>query len=206
MAANGTKISVIARAARVRGRLTGEGDLEIAGFVDGEVRVAGEVIVAAEGLVAAPIHARRVVVRGAVKGDLVGEDAIVLEPGARVVGDLRAPRIAVAEGALVRGYVQISDAGAAVQSVARATVGRAASKGGRLVAAPPPPRILPAVQVAQARVIPRAVAAPVEAPPSEVPEPVSSEEGARAALRRPPPPVVPALKKMRGQIVKKRER
>jgi hypothetical protein len=61
--------------------------------------------------------------------------------------------------------------------------------------------------VVPSRAVQRPAPPPVEAAaPSHPAEPAPGEEGARAALRRPPPPVVPALKKMRGQIVKKRER
>src|SRR4051794_38300138 len=102
--------TVIARSARVRGRVTGAGDLSIEGWVEGEVEVSGELVVEGTGLVAANLAARRLVVRGAVKGDLVGEEAVVLEDGAKVVGDVRAPRIAIAPGALVRGYVQTAGA------------------------------------------------------------------------------------------------
>src|SRR5437762_10732550 len=98
--------TVISRSARVRGRVTGSGDLAIEGFVEGEVQVAGELVVEASGLVAATLAARRVIVRGAVRGDLVADEAVSLEDGAKVVGDIRAPRIAISTGALVRGYVQ----------------------------------------------------------------------------------------------------
>src|ERR1700722_256033 len=107
MAAN---VSVIGRTTRIRGRVSGAVDLEVQGFVDGEIAVSGDVTVDAHGLVGASVHARRLVVRGAVKGDLTGEEAVVLEDGARVVGDVRAPRVTIAPGALVRGYVETGEA------------------------------------------------------------------------------------------------
>ena len=55
----------------------------------------------------------------------------MLEEGAKVVGDVRAPRIAIAPGALLRGYVQTANAGASAGSgagrSARATTPRAAA-------------------------------------------------------------------------------
>src|SRR6202047_2803227 len=91
-------LSIIGRSARVRGRVTGAVDLEVQGFVEGEIAVGGDVTVDAGGMVGASIHGRRLVVRGAVKGDLVGDDAVLLEDGARVVGDVRAPRVSIAPG------------------------------------------------------------------------------------------------------------
>ena len=98
-------VTVIGQGSKVVGRVTGEGDLEINGHVEGDVEVDGDVTVGESGLVGSNVRARRLVEHGAVKGDLVGIDAVVLEAGARVVGDLRAPRVAIASGALVLGHV-----------------------------------------------------------------------------------------------------
>ncbi|MGH7270839.1 MAG: bactofilin family protein, partial [Polyangiaceae bacterium] len=117
MPANAT---IIGRATRIHGRITGEVDLEIEGFVEGEITVRGDVTVASEGIVGAPVRGRRVIVRGAVKGDLLGEEAVLLEEGARVLGDVRAPRIVIAPGALVRGYVQTGEDGASPNRAVRA--------------------------------------------------------------------------------------
>lgn len=106
-------VTVIGRGTRVRGRVSGAVSLEILGHVDGDVSVDGDVTVDAQGLVSANVSARRLVVRGAVKGDLTGEEAVLLEEGARVVGDVRAPRVAIAPGALVRCYVQTGEIGRA---------------------------------------------------------------------------------------------
>ncbi len=64
--------SVIGRTTKVRGRVTGAVDLHVEGFVDGEIAVSGDVTVDAHGLVGASVQGRRLVVRGAVKGDLLG--------------------------------------------------------------------------------------------------------------------------------------
>jgi cytoskeletal protein CcmA (bactofilin family) len=187
--------SVIGRTTRVRGRITGEVDLDVQGFVDGEIAVGGDVTIDAHGMVGGGVRARRLVVRGAVKGDLHGEEAIALEDGARVVGDVRAPRVAIAPGALVRGFVETGDAGGAPAKASRAQ-----------------PAARPAA--APARVAPpaaKAHAAPAPAPskPTEKAAAASHASGgntAPAGPRRPPPPVVPALKKAKGQIAKKKER
>ncbi|MEI7895110.1 MAG: polymer-forming cytoskeletal protein, partial [Myxococcales bacterium] len=99
-------VSVIGSTSRVHGRITGPVDLEIQGFVEGEVAVDGDVVVEARALVAASIQARSIVVRGAIRGDLTVEEAVILEDGARVVGDVRAQRVVIAPGAFLRGHVQ----------------------------------------------------------------------------------------------------
>ena len=82
MAAN---VSTISRGTKVHGRVSGAVDLEVQGFIDGDVTVGGDVTLEEHGLLGGNVHARRLVVRGAVKGDLVGEESVVLEDGARAV-------------------------------------------------------------------------------------------------------------------------
>jgi cytoskeletal protein CcmA (bactofilin family) len=190
MASQAANLSVIGRAARVRGRVTGAVDLEVQGYVEGEISVGGDVTIDTGGMVGASVHGRRLVVRGAVKGDLTADEAIQLEDGARVVGDVRAPRVAIAQGALVRGFVDTGANGEAARPA------RAAAPAARPVPAPP-----------------KAVAAPAPAPKPVIKPAVTSHlAGAAPAAskdagpRRPPPPVVPALKKAKGQIAKKKER
>lgn len=183
--------SVIGRTTKVRGRVTGAVDLHVEGFVDGEIAVSGDVTVDAHGLVGASVQGRRLVVRGAVKGDLLGEEAVVLEDGARVVGDVRAPRVAIAAGALVRGYVETGEGNGAPVRASRAE--SAARAPAARVAPPPSPK-------------PANKAAPAVHVAGGGGSSANNSGPARAAARRPPPPVVPALKKAKGQIAKKKER
>jgi cytoskeletal protein CcmA (bactofilin family) len=176
--------TVIGRTTRVRGRVTGGVDLDVQGFVEGEISVDGDVTIEAHGIVGAGVRARRLLVRGAVKGDLVGDESVLLEEGARVLGDVRAPRVAIAPGALVRGYVQTGEGGAPPARGSRPQVAARPAAASRAAAAPPA----------------AAAKAAKQSPPVHL-----AGAGASAG-RRPPPPVVPALKKAKGQIAKKKER
>jgi cytoskeletal protein CcmA (bactofilin family) len=194
-------VTVIGRASRVRGNLTGEGDLEVQGFVGGEITVSGDVTIDAQGLVDANVRGRRIVVRGAIRGHLIGEESVFLEEGARVVGDVRAPRVAIGQGALVRGYVQTGD----TAPPATAARGRAASTADTRAQTAPRPAVRPAPPPAPRAAVPAPKPAP-KADPAPAREAPAPNTPAAAGPRRPPPPVVPALKKMRGQILKKKER
>jgi cytoskeletal protein CcmA (bactofilin family) len=187
MANNST---VIGRSTFVRGRVTGEGDLEIAGRVEGDIACSGEVTIDTTALIAANVSGSRIVVRGAVKGDLVAEEAVVVEAGARVVGDLRAPRIAIAQGGLVRGHVETGKAGGprlrSVAAPARASVTETKAR--------------PSAPAAAARPAVKAVPAPAPVVAAKAPA-----KPARAAGKpAPPPPVVPVLKKGTKAVQKKR--
>ncbi len=195
-----SNVTVIGEGAVVRGRIQGEGDLTIAGRVEGDVEVSGEVVVEAKGLVAANLTAQRVVVRGAVRGDLVGAESIELDAGARVVGDARAPRIRVATGALIRGFVTTGprESGA---SKSRAAVSAARP-------APKPAAAPKRVEAPQSAPAPKKAEPPK--PVAKVPaKPASKSAPARGATIAgarpgPPAPVVPALRKGAKAVHKKR--
>jgi cytoskeletal protein CcmA (bactofilin family) len=172
-------VAVLGRSTHVRGRITGAASVEIAGRVDGEVDVTGDVVIETSGLIGANVSGRRVTVRGAVKGDLIGTESITLEDGAKVVGDVRAPRIAISQGALLRGFVQTAGGGAAPRAKAHTTS-----------AARP---AIPAARASAAKIVhvehPGQKAAAKSAPAKTAAKPAAK------AHKAPPSPIVPALKK-----------
>src|SRR5262245_4343593 len=172
-------VTVVGQGIFLRGSIRGEGDLEIRGRIEGDVEVAGEVTIGDGALIKADVTARRITVRGAVAGNLTGEEGVRLEEGARVVGDVRGASIGIAEGALLRGNVQ---------------TGNAEGKGRRSAA------------TARQAVRTEARKAPVVAAPAAKGN--GSPRRAAAAEERPgpPPPVVPALKKGARAALRKRTR
>lgn len=178
--------SVLAESAVVTGRITGDGDLEVRGRVEGEITLGGELVIADGAIVRASLSGSRVTIRGAVLGDVVGTEAVVLDATARVVGNLRAPRIAVALGAQIRGELDMGEVPAFASE--RRAAARPAAAPARNVRPLPTPASRPAA-VPQSR--PAQVAAVA---PSEAPE----------ARKGPPEPVVPAIKKGAKAVAKKK--
>jgi len=154
------------------------------------------------------VSARRIVVRGAVKGDLVASESIVLEEGARVVGDLRAPRIAIA-GGLVRGYVQSGDGQSAPRAAAKSVARPVATKAAVVAAAPAPSAARPAQASNGSPAKKAAPPAPQQVAHASrdrgnAPRAISLAGGGPAAKHGPPSPVVPSLKKgAKGALKKK---
>jgi cytoskeletal protein CcmA (bactofilin family) len=183
--------SVIGRGTVVRGNVRGSGSLEILGRVEGDVSVTGELVLGEEAAVRGSVSGSHITVSGAVQGDVRGSEAVLLERGARVVGDLTAPRIGVATGALVKGLVRTDGEPAlgAPRRPATASGARPAAFPARAPVAPPPPP-----QKSEVR----------EEVESEPPAPPPAKE-AKAAREAPPPPVVPALAKGAKAKKKKRE-
>ena len=172
--------SVIGRGTVVRGNVRGSGSLEILGRVEGDVSVSGELVIGEDGAVRGSVSGSHITCSGAVQGDVRGSDAVLLERGARVVGDLTAPRIGVATGALVKGLVR-TDGEPALGASRRPATGAARPIAFPARAAAPAPKAEPRE----------------EAGDSEPPEP-------KAAREAPPPPVVPALAK--GAKAKKKRK
>ncbi|WP_437743958.1 polymer-forming cytoskeletal protein [Sorangium sp. So ce1504] len=219
-----TAQSSIGPTTAIRGNVQGDGDLEILGRVEGSVVMTGDVTIGEGALIQSDVRGRRVVVRGAVAGNISGDEAVILEPGARVVGDLGAPQIGIHAGALVRGNVTTgaplaaAAAPAPVRAAAAAPAPRAAAaRPARALAeqrAPAPPA-RPAPRAAPAPARPAPAARPVvEARPAPAPEPrlaavhddeeadlsasaagEGDEPEAAESAGGPPPPVVPALRK-----------
>lgn len=161
----------------VRGHLRGNGDITFAGRIEGDIAIDGELVIEASGLVGASVNATTVIARGAVRGDITATESITLENGARVVGNVRAPRITIEEGALVRGYVETGTSTGS-KPAARATATAREAVPARVVASAPAPKVAP------------------KAAPVPVPVMVPAKKAAPAkAVGRAPAPVVPALKK-----------
>jgi cytoskeletal protein CcmA (bactofilin family) len=93
----------------IRGEITAQEALTIAGQVDGTIDVAGHIVTVEQGaLVVADIAAAAIVVSGQVKGALAAATRIHLHASAEVKGELNAPRIAVEDGAVVQGKVHVA--------------------------------------------------------------------------------------------------
>jgi len=101
----GKSTTLIANRTRVGGRVETDGDVVVEGRVEGSVFAAGRVTIAEAGVAIAQIEATRAEIDGVVIGDVVCTERIHVASGARVVGDLRAPDVTIANGAIVDGKV-----------------------------------------------------------------------------------------------------
>ncbi len=97
---------VIAPMIRFDGDLSGEVDLAIEGCVHGSICFPGHyVIVGANAVVSGDIHARRVLIFGTVTGSVLASEGVEVAPSGFVVGDVKADRVALADGAMFNGSV-----------------------------------------------------------------------------------------------------
>ncbi|PCC70037.1 protein CcmA, bactofilin family [Nannocystis exedens] len=99
--------TVVGPGTHIVGRLSGQEDIRVHGTLEGRIHLSATLYVEPEGIIAADVFADDVVVAGTVVGNLTAAGSIVLAASARVVGDLRAPRLVVAPGAAFRGQVSM---------------------------------------------------------------------------------------------------
>jgi len=102
---SGEAQTLIGPGIQVNGRVSGEEDLYVQGRVEGSIHLTETLFVAVQGVVVATVQARDVVVEGVVLGNVKAEDSVTLKAGAKLVGDIEAPRVIIADGAAFRGNV-----------------------------------------------------------------------------------------------------
>lgn len=91
----------------ISGRIEGEGNLIIEGRVEGSIIIKGDLQIEAGAQVKSSVQARNVVVMGLLVGDAVATERVELAPSGRMIGDIRAPRFMISEGAAFRGKVDM---------------------------------------------------------------------------------------------------
>jgi cytoskeletal protein CcmA (bactofilin family) len=94
----------IGGAARVRGRIHGDGDLLIEGHVEGDVTIRGDLTIAdGASVTSKAVEAQSVTIAGALEGDVEASGPVRLASGARVRGNLRGSAVAIDDGARFSG-------------------------------------------------------------------------------------------------------
>ncbi|MFW5921572.1 MAG: bactofilin family protein [Polyangiales bacterium] len=91
----------------VRGRLTGDGDMQIDGRFEGDIDIEGHLAVGRDGRVTSPVRAGSASVDGRLRGDVAVGDALAVRESGRVDGDVRASRVAIDDGGVVRGGISM---------------------------------------------------------------------------------------------------
>ncbi len=92
---------------RLNGDLSGEEDVVFDGRLEGRVTLSGAFRVGPEGEVHAEVTAGVVVIGGRVVGNVAAAERVELLPSGVLEGDIRAPKIVIAEGAQFRGRIDM---------------------------------------------------------------------------------------------------
>ena len=101
------RASVLGPTLFFKGDLSAEEDLLIQGRVEGSVTHSQRLTVGAQGTVKANIRAQLIIVEGSVDGDLNAEKSVIVKETARIVGNISAPSVSIAEGAAFSGNIDM---------------------------------------------------------------------------------------------------
>jgi cytoskeletal protein CcmA (bactofilin family) len=97
----------ISQGIKIKGEVTGSEDLFVDGHVDGKLNLTnGSLTIGPNGSVKADVIAREVIVRGKIDGKVTGRDKVQLWSTGQVNGEVTTDRLAIEEGALLRGKVE----------------------------------------------------------------------------------------------------
>jgi len=97
----------ISQGIKIKGEVTGSEDLYVDGHVEGRLNLSnGTLTVGPNGIVKADVDAREVTVGGRVEGNITGRDKVHLLSTGQVSGEVRTERLAIEDGATLRGKVE----------------------------------------------------------------------------------------------------
>ena len=95
--------TVIGPNAKFKGSLTSNAPLRIDGEFEGDITSTAEVMVGENGRVKAKISARTAVIAGAINGNMEVTEKLEVLSTAKLVGDVQAGSLVIAEGAVFKG-------------------------------------------------------------------------------------------------------
>jgi cytoskeletal protein CcmA (bactofilin family) len=94
---------------KIKGRVSGNGDIIILGGLEGEFDLRGRVKVAQSAKINGEVKADVISVNGSVRGSLAAKERIHLDRTARIEGQINTPRLSISEGASFDGEVKMRD-------------------------------------------------------------------------------------------------
>lgn len=106
--APGPQQTFLGRSVAVRGQFSGNENLLIEGQVEGTITLEDNTVtVGTNGQVKAEVHARQVIVLGAVTGNISAQEKVEIRRSGHVVGDILSGAVAIEEGAYFKGSIEI---------------------------------------------------------------------------------------------------
>lgn len=99
--------TVIGKGIVIDGEISGEAPVTIEGTVKGRIALDSTVIVAESGIVEADVESDDIEVNGQVTGNITARERAEIKTEGRMIGDIKAPRILIADGAGFKGHIDM---------------------------------------------------------------------------------------------------
>ncbi len=99
--------TLIGKFLTIDGDIQSDEDVVVDGNIKGRITARGKLVVGASGVIEAEIETTNVEIAGQVFGNIRATEKVEITEGGRVVGDVKAQRILIADGAVFKGNVDM---------------------------------------------------------------------------------------------------
>jgi cytoskeletal protein CcmA (bactofilin family) len=99
--------TIIGPGMTIEGEISSDDDVVVQGTLRGKLSAKEGVVVEQGGVIDADVTGGHMSIAGAITGNIQSTDRVDLQAGARVVGNVRATRITIADGAQFKGNVDM---------------------------------------------------------------------------------------------------
>lgn len=103
--------TLVGPSTRIKGELVAEGPVEVAGTLEGDLRVSAHCRVRSGARVTGRVEAKTLVIEGTVEGPALVADRLEIGATARVRSSIQARLVTIADGAVFEGEVRMDESG-----------------------------------------------------------------------------------------------
>lgn len=93
----------------IDGNVSCEEDIAVEGVIKGGIVTTADIYVESEGTIEAQVETKNIQIQGALVGNVSASERFVLMPGGKMVGDVKAPRVVISDGAKFKGNIEMQD-------------------------------------------------------------------------------------------------
>lgn len=99
--------TVIGPGITIEGEVSSDDEVVVGGTLRGKLEAEGAVTVEGDAVVEADIAAQSISIGGAVTGNVTASERVDLLAGGKLIGDVKAARLTIADGAVFKGNVDM---------------------------------------------------------------------------------------------------
>ncbi len=99
--------TVIGKSITIDGEISGNEPVIVEGCVKGKISLQSSVVIANGAVVEADINTEEIEISGHVTGNIVASDRVEIKADGKMVGDIKSPRILIADGAGFKGHIDM---------------------------------------------------------------------------------------------------
>lgn len=109
MAENTKALTRIGSTVVIDGNVNCEEDIAIEGVIKGGIVTTADIFVEANGTIEAQVETRNIEIEGILVGNVSATERFNLMPGGKMLGDVKAPRVVISDGAKFKGNIEMKE-------------------------------------------------------------------------------------------------